>query len=79
MDIKRDSAFLSFNEDDFDLDAYQKKASDKAKLVRLEQGTRKKISFYKVLIIIAAFIIAYILYNVANNVILWYEYGQYAN
>ena len=71
------SELLRFDEDDFNLDAYKKTAASQARHISLNRGTRRRVAFYKFLIILTAFVAAYLLYTAASEAIMRYDYNKY--
>lgn len=75
--IERDSQFLSFDEDGFDLESHKKTAETRVRKEIRTQRIRRHISIYKVMIMVLAFVVAYCLYHLTNEYIQRYEYKKY--
>ena len=67
----------NYAEDRFDLDEHKKTAATRVRAFLRHRRVRRKVSLYKVLIMIFAFVIMFCLYHMINKLILHYDYVRY--
>jgi len=67
----------SYLEDSFDVGETKKDLTQNTKKVVRYKKNIKKVALYRVIIMVLAFIIAYWLYHLANDLIMQLEYNRY--
>jgi len=77
--MDEDGAALNFSyaEDCFELEEHKKAARRNVLDFIRNRRVRRKISFYKVLIAVLAFVVMFCLYHMINKLIVYYDYAKY--